>query len=203
VLLGVCIAVAFFQVFVFDAYERVWLGFGNQSIYYTIDLAGLTSFLITSALFLAWFHRTYRNAAVLGAGDLQFSAGWAVGWWFVPIACFSMPYRAAVEIWKVSSPRAPATTGGQAMRADSSPTLITVWWVTWLVCVALVNVDAVANDPTAGSNWLWPLANASVVLAAVLSILVVRSASKRQDAKWRQRVSMAPSLPTPAGLGDA
>jgi uncharacterized protein DUF4328 len=193
VLLGVCVAVAFFQVFVFDAYERVWPGLGDQSVYYTVDLAGLTSLLITSALFLVWFHRAYRNAGALGAEDLQFSSGWAVGWWFVPIACFWMPYRAAVDIWMASAPVALATTGGQSMRADAKPTLIRVWWATWLVCVALVNVGAVVNDPATGSNLLWPVANAAVVLAAVLSIMVVRAVRTRQDARWRQLASMPPT----------
>jgi hypothetical protein len=178
VLLGVCVAVAFFQVFVFDAYQRTVIALGDQTITYTFDLAGLTSLLITSALFLSWFHRAYRNAIALGANNLQFSPGWAIGWWFVPVACFWMPYRAAVEIWKAS--------------ADAAPTLISVWWVTWLLCLALVNVNALVSDPTASPSLLWPLASASVVVAAVLSILVVRSVSKRQDARWRQLASMTP-----------
>jgi hypothetical protein len=197
VLLGVCIAVAFFQVFVFDAYFRGWLGFGDQGVYYTVDFAGLVSLVITASLFLVWFHRAYRNAAALGATDLQFSSGWAVGWWFVPIACFWLPYRASVDIWKASVPLTEAATAGHSSRADAAPTLIRVWWVTWLLCVVLVNVGAVLSDPTTGGNRLWPVANAAVVLAAVLSIMVVRSVRKRQDARWRQLGSMTPSYPTP------
>ena len=190
VLLGLCIAVAIFQVFVFDAYERFVMVLGDVTVSYTFDLAGLASLLITSALFLSWFHRAYRNAFALGADNLQFSPGWAVGWWFVPVACFWMPYRAAVEIWKTSASLQHELSPGHSSRADAAPTLISVWWVTWLLSVALVNLNALLSDPSASPSLLWLLASASVVVAAVLSILVVRSVSKRQDTRWRQLASM-------------
>jgi small-conductance mechanosensitive channel len=196
ILLGLCVVVAFIQVFVFDPYFQGWLALGDQRVNYTVDFAGLLNLLITSALFVVWFHRAYQNAAALGAADLQFSSGWAVGWWFVPIACFWMPYRAAVDIWKASGSVALATTHGQARRTDAAPTLVSVWWVTWLLCLALVNVAAVLANPDNGLDLLTVVSNALTVLAAVLAIIVVMSVSKRQDARWRQLASMTPSYGT-------
>ena len=199
VLLGVCIAVAFIQVFVFDPYLQGWLAVGDQRVNYTVDFAGLLSLLVTSALFVAWFYRAYQNAAALGATELQFSSGWAIGWWFVPIACFWMPYRAAVDIWAASGSVAPAATSGQARRPDAAPTLISVWWMTWLLCVALVNVAAVLANPHNGLNLLSVVSNAVTALAAVLAIMVVMSVSKRQDARRRQLASMTPSWAMASG----
>jgi hypothetical protein len=196
VLLGVCVAVAFLQVFVFDPYFQGWLALGDQRVTYTVDFAGLLSLMITSALFVVWFRRGYRNAGALGATDLHFSSGWAVGWWFVPIACFWMPYRAAVDIWKASNLVALAATAGQSSRLDAAPTLISVWWVTWLLCLVLVNVAAVLVNPDNGLNLLSVVSNAVTALAAVLAILVVTSITKRQDARWRQLTSMTPSYVT-------
>jgi len=196
VMLGVCIAVAFLQVFVFDPYFQGWLALGDQKVTYTVDFAGLLSLLVTSALFVVWFHRAYQNATALGAADLQFSSGWAAGWWFVPIACFWMPYRAAVDIWKASGSVALAATYGHARRTDADPTLVSVWWVTWLLSLALVNVAALLANPDNGLDLLTVVSNAVTALAAVLAILVVMSVSKRQDARWRQLASMTPSYGT-------
>lgn len=202
VLLGVCIAVAFIQLLVVDPYYRIWLGLGDQYVAYTIDVAALFALWITSAFFVVWFRRAYRNAAALGAKGLQFSSAWAVGWWFVPVACFWMPYRATVDIWSANNPVAPAVTSAQARQPDGAHTLVSVWWVTWLLSLVLANGAAVLVNPDNGLNLLSLGSNAVTATAAVLAILVVVSVSKRQDARWRQRASMTPSdVEAPSEVG--
>ena len=47
-------------------------------------------------------HRANYNARQLGAADMRFTPGWAVGWHFIPIAWFWKPYQAMTEIWRAS-----------------------------------------------------------------------------------------------------
>lgn len=82
--------------------------------------------LITSILVLIWIHRANHNARQLGAADMHFTPGWAVGWYFVPIAWFWKPYQAMTEIWRVS--RNPADWRGTPVSA-----LLQWWWVLWIV----------------------------------------------------------------------
>src|SRR5690349_16122694 len=44
----------------------------------------LLLFWITLIPFLIWVHQTYRNLSALGAQDLTYSPGWAVGYFFIP-----------------------------------------------------------------------------------------------------------------------
>lgn len=81
---------------------------------------------ITAILVLAWIHRASHNARQLGAADMQFTPGWAVGWYFVPIAWFWKPYQAMTEIWRAS--RNPAGWHWEPV----SP-LLRWWWVLWIV----------------------------------------------------------------------
>ena len=192
VLLGLCIAVAFVQVLVFDPYVQGWLAFGDQTAYYTVDVAGLFSLLVTTPLFLVWFHRAYRNAAALGAGGLRFSSGWAVGWWFVPIACLWMPCLAAVDIWKASGGVTPAADG-DLRRQDAAPTLVVLWWVAWLAFLVMANVTGVLDNPNDNSFLLSVLSNGATVLAAVLAIIVVMSVSAREETCSRQLSSTTAS----------
>ena len=71
--------------------------------------------------FPMWMHRANRAARALGATGMEFTPGWAAGWFFVPFANLVMPYRVAVELWKAAihiSPRMVA--GEQRPRRPSS-----------------------------------------------------------------------------------
>ncbi len=82
--------------------------------------------LITAILVLAWIHRANHNARHLGAGDMKYTPGWAVGWYFVPIAWFWKPYQAMKEIWQASAN--PSDWHGQTV----SPLLLW-WWALWIL----------------------------------------------------------------------
>jgi len=91
---------------------------------WAIAMAGIV--VTTAVLVLNWIHRANYNARQLGAADLDFSPGWAVGWYFVPVAWFWKPYQAMKEIWRASiSPKDWRLQGG-------SPLLVW-WWALWLV----------------------------------------------------------------------
>ena len=86
----------------------------------------LTVWICTSILVLAWIHRANYNARRLGASDMIFTPGWAVGWYFVPVAWFWKPYQAMKEIWRVSaSPSDWRDEGGSG--------LLGWWWALWIV----------------------------------------------------------------------
>ena len=65
-------------------------------------LARIALALGTPILVLMWIYRANYNARQLGAADMRFTPGWAVGWYFVPIGWFWMPYLAMREIWRAS-----------------------------------------------------------------------------------------------------
>ena len=82
--------------------------------------------VIPAILVLVWTHRANYNARQLGAFDMAFSPGWAVGWHFIPIAWFWKPYQAMREIWQASA--GPANWKRQA----GSP-LLAWWWALWIL----------------------------------------------------------------------
>lgn len=82
---------------------------------------------IAVIVFLAmWIYRmTYNARALLGASRLEYSPGWAVGWYFVPFANLWKPYQAFRDVWISSfegiSPR---------RNAGSGP--LPLWWTLWV-----------------------------------------------------------------------
>lgn len=97
-------------------YEKVEML--NRSFFHPIVL------YITIVLALIWIYRANQNARVLGANNMQFTPGWAVGWFFIPIFSLWKPYQALREIWKVSA-KASQWKKGENHR------LVGYWWFFW------------------------------------------------------------------------
>jgi Domain of unknown function (DUF4328) len=68
-----------------------------------IGILQLALIVITATIFLRWIYRANKNARALGAAGMQFTPGWAVGWYFIPFMNLWVPYQAVKEIWKVSA----------------------------------------------------------------------------------------------------
>jgi hypothetical protein len=89
-------------------------------------LLGLVVYITTAVVFCLWTHRANRNARALGATQMKFTPGWAVGWYFIPIANLWKPRQVMREIWHASE-------NPSAGPNDTTPTLVSNWWTLWLV----------------------------------------------------------------------
>lgn len=144
--------------------------------------------LLCAILFLTWLHRVVANNAALGARALRFTPGAAIGWWFVPLANWVMPYRVVAEAWRAADPQLPWSTPDQrAMR--SVPALLSSWWLALAggsVLASIANVTG--NSSTAGldalhtATLLFMAASLLLAGAGVLGAVTVLRLSRRQDA---------------------
>jgi hypothetical protein len=151
-----------------------------------LNLASFLVFFPTSAFFLAWFYRAYRNLAALDAKRLQYSPASAVWWWFVPFANLWMPYDAASEIWSFSRP----------LGTRNRSALVGWWWAAWIahnVCDSLSSVVFRRfSAATLNANWFLPLGSDVLTLtASVLAICVVHGVYLRQEARHAQMIMSA------------
>ncbi len=140
-----------------------------------VGVLAVLVFIPTAALFLTWIHRAGSNLQPLGTHGQRFSPGWAVGWWFIPIMNFLRPYQALAEIWR--------STGGWPVAP------VTWWWILWLaansVGIFSLVYEGTLFDPDAIPSAVYLrldiIANALMVCAGVLAILIVRRTTSRQD----------------------
>lgn len=103
-------------------------------------LAGI-SYLLYFAVFVAsivvigmWIWRAHANLRAAGIEGLLFSPGWAVGWFFVPLANLFKPLQAMRELWTVSHDQADSFAAPVAPR-------LSLWWGSWIVGNILSNVS--------------------------------------------------------------
>ena len=91
------------------------------------------SFITSGVLILMWIYRANFNAHRLGGVDMEFSPGWAVGWYFVPFANLWKPYQAMKEIWQVSA-------SPERWEHEDRSWLLPLWWTIWIISNILGNV---------------------------------------------------------------
>lgn len=161
---------------------------GGNGLALLVSLVSSIIVVPTAIVFLVWRYRIQQNLSdALGAGGLEFTPGWAVGWWFVPILNLWKPKQAMDEAWLASDPL--ATAGGRGWAARRSDPLITWWWALWLLS-GLVRLDFGGSSDlvvTAGeirrSLAQEMASHALVALAAYLAIRVVGEITGRHRAK--------------------
>lgn len=101
---------------------NVW--FGTAKVVSLMAVVALIATLITAIIFLVWVYRAMARARELTPA-LTITPGWAVGWFFVPVASLWMPYGVMTEIVEGSGVSAPAY-------AERTRTLIGWWWGAWI-----------------------------------------------------------------------
>lgn len=99
-------------------------GGGPEALAALASLLSLAVYAVAGFLTLKWIYRVSRNAKII-APDKTVSAGWAVGWYFVPVAAAFMPFKSMRETWQIShSP--------EAWREVRVPALLRWWWGLYL-----------------------------------------------------------------------
>ncbi len=83
-------------------------------------------FVVSGVLILMWIYRANVNAQALTEKLMQYTPGWSVGWYFIPIANLWKPCQAMKEIWHVS--HNPQDYGNGPL-----PSILGLWWLFWIV----------------------------------------------------------------------
>ncbi|MFI1451563.1 DUF4328 domain-containing protein [Streptomyces virginiae] len=160
----------------------------------------LLMYLATAVVFVVWFHRVRVNGGIFRNSAFTQAPGWAIGWWFVPIAHLFQPFVIARQIWRASTQLGP---DGSPVRVSTAP--VAAWWVVWVVASV---VGRVSNRLYTGAETPGEMAAASgvgigsdllMVAAAVLAVLFVRRLTALQNTMATQ----GPYAPPPPAHHEA
>jgi hypothetical protein len=83
-------------------------------------------YTITAISFLMWIYRANSNLRNIGVKDLEFTPGWSIGWYFIPIAFLWKPYQAMKEIWQASK-------NPNNWKNEKGSLVLRWWWAFWLI----------------------------------------------------------------------
>jgi hypothetical protein len=155
-----------------------------------IGLAQIGLHIITVIIVAFWINRASHNARSLGATGMTITPGWAVGWYFIPIANLWKPYGAMKEIWQCS--QEPLNWQSQPRSA-----LLPLWWTFWIVSGFLGNLTfrltmSAEEIPELQAvtilyiiSELWDISLALIFMALVTQIYRMQNIAYAQNASFR------------------
>lgn len=156
-------------------------------------------FIATVVVFLMWLYRAHENLTAFGVpkNQLEYSSGWAVGSFFVPIVSLIIPYRAVREVWRKSVPHQTSMFG-----ALDPPSYFPLWWGLWIVSNIIDRIYfRLSWREDAASDALAILGIVSGVLgivSALLAVQVVREIQRQQVESSKTIPTQQPFAPPPA-----
>ena len=186
----VYVLTAFHHVSGFDLVSRADLGIltpGEVTVFDDVTqilaVAYLLAFLASAVAFLAWLSRSVDNVPPLTGQVPRSTPRWSIGWWFVPIANFVMPYLVVRDLLV----RLRGTDGGPIW-------VLLAWWVAWLgTTLASLVVASIRGPNTLAELNTWFSVNLAADLAgataAVLAIVVVRGIQTLADQRASSPIS--------------
>ena len=158
----------------------VWrLGsFAVVEMEYLYGPPSLVLFVGTAIVVLTWLYRANAKARALGAEDMMVSPGWAVGWFFVPLANLVMPYIAMRELWKASA-------NPRDWQLAPAPLAIPLWWAFWLAsgiagAVSVMLALQPEKDALAAADAAVALSELLSIPAALLLAWIIGGVEKLQ-----------------------
>lgn len=184
---------------------RMDLGDG-ESLNIGFGLLGLAAILeiflriLTIIFFLIWEYRSFNNLSALRARNLEYSPGWAVGWWFIPFANLVKPFQVIRELWNESDPNFDEETGF-LYTSGGTPEIIGFWWAAFLLSgfagrIADKLVDSNRGEPSQYFPVVFIVASVLQLAAAILAIMIVKGVTERQEQRF-DKIAMTQNFQPP------
>jgi hypothetical protein len=154
--------------------------------------------ILTIILFMMWVYRASQNIRAFGAQDVKFTPGWAVGWFFIPVANLWMPFKAMSEIFR-------ASVRPDARKTEPNAPLLGQWWFFWVADLVVGRAAYITNNHAEEIAQLIT-ATYVTILADVVSIpnyyltmkLVQKIYALQAEAAARVKVVESPPATEPA-----
>lgn len=130
--------------------------------------------------YLIWKYRVYKNLQIAKVKGLGHSPGWAVGWYFIPIAHLFKPYQVMKEIWQATF----YSRGPEDWKTKSVSGILLTWWLIYIFS-NLLSSQNIFSDHTISAYKkdaiLSLLTEPLSIISGILLIIIIRKITKEQN----------------------
>jgi hypothetical protein len=171
-----------------------------------LETAGIfqISVLLQMIAFFMWVYRINSNTHALRVVGMKFTPGWAVGWFFVPLASLWKPYQVLKEIWNSNHFTPIEETG-----IKKNATFIKWFWLFTLLSNHLAGIE-VAKWFTSQelpqlmlSNKLTMISDFMDIPSFIMTIILVERIYKAQMLKFEIKANEYQQLINPMPYSDS
>lgn len=151
--------------------------------------------MLSLIFFMVFIYRSHNNLRVLGAEKLEFTPGWCIGWFFIPVMNLFKPYKAVSEIWVQSMPHSTVVPGN----TTPSMSLIAWWWAFWLISnfsnytvFRIGLAEGMVNTPF--YDILYTISDGTSIISSIFIIKLVTAIRCMQENRFRELQTEVPSV---------
>lgn len=149
-----------------------------EAIYGIVAILYTVIFIASVVLIAMWIYRAHANLKERGI-ETESSPGWAVGWFFIPIANLFKPFQYMRELWNESHLEYDSY-------GEPAPSEITAWWACWILGNILANVSLRMTSFGDGSNvtvgLVLSLASGGLLIGSALVLRgIITAITRAQD----------------------
>lgn len=155
---------------------------------------------------IIWINRTQKNLPTLGATGMTVSPGWAIGWFFVPIANYFKPYEAMKQLWQASQ-AARSGAPQSSWKGRPVPGFLQGWWALWVITSIIASITFRISLELETLEGFLAIGYVDLVLApaeVVLALLYLRIVQGISENQEQASQSLAPEAVgfSPARTGE-
>jgi len=172
-----------------------------------VGLIGLASTLesllrlLVIVFFLIWEYRSFKNLTALKAESVEFSPGWAVGWWFIPLANLIKPFQAIRELWNESDPEFDEEAVFH-YKGGGTPPIIGFWWAFFLLSNVANNLSNRLLNANNGKLFegfpiFFIIFSLLQLAAIILVVLIVKRITEKQEERFSKIMKTQQFTPPP------
>lgn len=191
---------AFIYPAVVDSADPVGARFAVDGLLFElVPIIGVLLLMVAGIAFVVWLHRARTNLDGPGE-ELNWSRGWSIGGWFLPLGNFVIPQLVVSEIDRVSQRRADEAEGRPHERRRG---VVVAWVVLWSLFMVISQLgQPMLDNLDPGPSTLLSAAMSLIeAVAAGSAILLVWQVTANQErirmAALRYSPSPLPSSPGP------
>jgi hypothetical protein len=138
--------------------------------------------ILSVVFFMMWIYRVYKNLPSLGIQFTQYSPGWAVGYFFIPLVNIVIPYLVVKEIWEKSGRTLLKSTLAERMKRLKTSLLVGWWWAFQLIStVGAKFIDRIISY----EKMVILFGTVTGIISTILSIIIVIKITRMQEEKKR------------------
>lgn len=151
-----------------------------------VGCAQIAVALVTLLVFCRWIYVAARNCHARYEGKLDFTPGWSVGWYFVPVANLWKPFQAMRQILNVSE-----NPSGDPQRV--APGMLFAWWALFLFSNAVGRaafnhaMKAEEISELQASNTFTLFSDGTNIFATLAAYFVVKNIASLQAKNFTDR----------------
>jgi hypothetical protein len=144
--------------------------------------------LVLFVLMIIWMHGAHKATQQLWAGHRQWTSGWTVGGWFIPVANLVIPKLVLSEIERIAFAPRVGRQVDASFRTRKVSAVGTAWWLCYVIASLLIVIGAGLTGDSASDTELrvgyvlTAVGFAVLVASGILGALYVRRLGSRLTA---------------------